>query len=507
MNGINLSDYSLLYSIDHNFQTILLFNMFTETFELTNTQNSSIISTSSTCPDAFVDEMSENTICNCNPIMDAKSKHDAAILLLCQYDSILKTFISEQSYDSIIRSEIPSELKSIIANFKPKISIEDICRVHTNLLKSHTTAIELAKAKNTRPVQEQKKRMRKLWNDSLTWYRGILMPKSTLMNLLFMNGTGFYEVEVKHRDFTDISTLSTREESDVVCKVRCVNSINGFHRVKRSSGLISDSPEEMARRLMIYVQDIMDPTDLSSRSSNKNSIYWIDDIFMELVLTIRIPETDPETGIKTNNYSVINCNEPRVLQNFFGGSFPGFRRINELLKKKSHDLVVKYQLFYRFAKLIRTKIFQLINSSSGVSSSKWANYAVIRCPRVHPKVCGYETIATKRSYTSFPHICKDCTMELCPEGCGRAHHGGHCDIPMDDASAAFISNTSTICPGCNVPIHKYTACNHITCPCGVHFCYVCGHVYQKDINGQVHAAVTEHHMDLLDDGISKCPLH
>lgn len=482
--------------------------MSTQAFKLTNIQNSSIISTSYTCPDAFVDDVGENITCDSNSIIDKKFKHNAAISLLNQYDNIIKTYINQQSYDTIICcSKIPNEITSILENFKPNTSINDISTLHTNLIKSYTIATELEKEKNTRHVQEQKKRTRRLWNNSLNRYRGILMPESTLMNLMFMNGIGFYEMEVKHRDFTDIGTLTTREKDDIICKVRTVKSINGNYTIKKSSGLISDSPEEMARRIMIYTQDIMVPTNLTSEKINKNSIYWIDCTFMELVLTIQIPETDPDTGFMTNNYSVIKCNEPRVLQNFFGGSFPGFRKINKLLKTKSHDLAVKYHLFYRFAKLIKTKIFQLINSSSGVPSSKWSNYAVMRCPRVHPKVCGYETIATKRSHTSFPHICNDCAMELCPEGCGRAHHGGPCDIPMDDASAEFIANTTTICPGCNIPVHKYIACNHITCPCGVHFCYICAHIYQKDINGQVHTAVTEHHMDLLDDGIPRCPLH
>ena len=29
------------------------------------------------------------------------------------------------------------------------------------------------------------------------------------------------------------------------------------------------------------------------------------------------------------------------------------------------------------------------------------------------------------------------------------------------------------CPGCNVPVWKFADCNHMTCTCGTHFCYLC----------------------------------
>ena len=32
------------------------------------------------------------------------------------------------------------------------------------------------------------------------------------------------------------------------------------------------------------------------------------------------------------------------------------------------------------------------------------------------------------------------------------------------------------CPGCGVAVEKTSGCNHITCPCGTHWCFVCRHV-------------------------------
>lgn len=30
------------------------------------------------------------------------------------------------------------------------------------------------------------------------------------------------------------------------------------------------------------------------------------------------------------------------------------------------------------------------------------------------------------------------------------------------------------CPKCKTPTYKDGGCNHITCPCGCHWCYKCG---------------------------------
>lgn len=87
--------------------------------------------------------------------------------------------------------------------------------------------------------------------------------------------------------------------------------------------------------------------------------------------------------------------------------------------------------------------------------------------------------------------CRKCSMELCPYGCGRAGHGGPCNISTDEASELSIRDSSRPCPGCRTPVQKSEGCNHITCRCGVQFCYHCGEPYQRDERG--HYMVTEHY--------------
>ena len=68
---------------------------------------------------------------------------------------------------------------------------------------------------------------------------------------------------------------------------------------------------------------------------------------------------------------------------------------------------------------------------------------------------------------------------------GKNHSGTSCsrynrqfesiDGGNDDgyAAVAFSSNARR-CPGCSIRIQRSEGCNHMTCPCGMEWCYVCG---------------------------------
>ena len=60
--------------------------------------------------------------------------------------------------------------------------------------------------------------------------------------------------------------------------------------------------------------------------------------------------------------------------------------------------------------------------------------------------------------------CPYCNMFFC-DTCKRWHAMEEKCAPINDGIKR--------CPNCMVPTFKYSGCNHITCPCGKHWCYKC----------------------------------
>jgi hypothetical protein len=61
--------------------------------------------------------------------------------------------------------------------------------------------------------------------------------------------------------------------------------------------------------------------------------------------------------------------------------------------------------------------------------------------------------------------CDHCKLFLC--GICRTWH--EMDKPCDKGEIAGAKR----CPRCHTPVFKTSGCNHITCKCGAHWCYVC----------------------------------
>jgi len=78
-------------------------------------------------------------------------------------------------------------------------------------------------------------------------------------------------------------------------------------------------------------------------------------------------------------------------------------------------------------------------------------------------------------------ICPFCVRPSCTicKASGSEYHAGR-PCPgsalhtIDSATAQLLLSDGTkICPGCKNGVTKTMACDHMTCPCGVHFCYRC----------------------------------
>ena len=457
-------------------------------------QISSLTSTGSTGTDKYV--VNITGFSTSDSIAVRFAKHVEAVSRLREFVTLLAGM---PSHDSIVASGIPAELGSFLGNLKrgghdiPRVSL-----VAKLLVSTWTSFSELLIKKNVPAVQKRKNHFGVAWNKSLNKLLGCLTEDSCLNNLLFINGHhGFFEASKgEPRVFKDIQSLDPIDESG--------------SRLRLSVGRIGcDGLEDMIHRLMSNLESIHDPNDLMVTDS-RSDIDWISNKVPASGL-IRVPTfginfritwSDPATGLLSEKTSCVTSNEAKLLQIFFGGSFPGFRKIQQLLHSHTTEDAINFRFFFCFAKQMKNKICELINNSSRVPESIGNRFAVIRCPRSFPGPCACETVIIKPPSRAVAHRCMDCRLEICPWGCGRAHHGGECNIPADVASAQLISQTTKLCPGCTHPIEKNEGCNHITCRCRVQFCWICMNEYEKDRHGQY--MVTEHHSDYGRDGRARC---
>ena len=83
--------------------------------------------------------------------------------------------------------------------------------------------------------------------------------------------------------------------------------------------------------------------------------------------------------------------------------------------------------------------------------------------------------------------CLTCFCGLCRRpwefGTGRrqrCHQGISCEryrksMPYEDSDYAFVAQLANArsCPGCSLRTQRTEGCNHMTCPCGYEWCYVC----------------------------------
>ena len=121
------------------------------------------------------------------------------------------------------------------------------------------------------------------------------------------------------------------------------------------------------------------------------------------------------------------------------------------------------------------------------------------CNTHHNEQCisGYNMVfcvACKKSHSIELHMtsCPCCKKEFC-NICKTNHRGRVCPgsalQTMDPESARLLLNDGMkICPGCSNGIIKTAACDHMKCPCDVHFCYRCN----EDITqiGNAHRCAT-----------------
>ncbi|RPA77426.1 RWD-domain-containing protein [Ascobolus immersus RN42] len=88
-------------------------------------------------------------------------------------------------------------------------------------------------------------------------------------------------------------------------------------------------------------------------------------------------------------------------------------------------------------------------------------------------------------------ICSTCSYAFCLK-CESSWHGAakicraknHAPTLEELANERWIAENTSPCPNCEASVVKAYGCNHMTCKCGAHFCFLCGsflneaHVYR-----------------------------
>ncbi len=389
-----------------------------------------------------------------------------------------------------------------------------------NILINDWEAFKREQSNSNKPqFLKRKMTIRKQYNCYVNKLHQCLNEDSILNNLLFINKSLKLEApsEPKIKTRIDVSTLEQKESDSIV-----VNLNRGTKHKSESSGCIFTDSYENARIRILACLENARPNDLIITNSsqitkrkNSNVIYFNNsgndsfqvgkDLFSwgfgfayEIGIKIPIFHADPETCRLNGNESFAYSNDPKIIQLFFDGVYPTKKIIRKLSNINDLSGIERemYKEFIVFYDAMRRKIKELISISRMINGTIGSQYICVDCPRITP-ACGNIEIIRNNSaqgYISTPVTCRECRMEICPRGCGKIYHGNSpCSASLDEASAAFISETTKTCPSCSEGVFKQEGCNHMTCRCRCQFCYVCGQEFARDSRGIY--MVTEHFSD------------
>ncbi len=101
--------------------------------------------------------------------------------------------------------------------------------------------------------------------------------------------------------------------------------------------------------------------------------------------------------------------------------------------------------------------------------------------------------------------CPSCFSEVCTACCDESHTGMTCaerqalkDTGVQERllEGWAAENNAKKCPSCRVLVQKAEGCNHMSCKCGVHFCWICVGAFEA---GRIYDHMTQAHGDWYAD--------
>lgn len=350
--------------------------------------------------------------------------------------------------------------------------------------------------------EEKKQQIRRIYNQAFNKLKGQLESNTILNNLLLIDSNlRFMRVVVRQRERIDclfgvpISPILSHEtitKTETKTETEDPDPEENSRLILRVKGdiggrVVFESAEHALSAMRSFIQNtscddinIIAPEYYNS-VNNKKSIGTCGILrlrlrgFYSIQLKIRFPPYNKDSKYiysNDNGLTHILCGgKPLNTRNNSMDSIdPSFRHV--------------YPIYSEYLDLLYQRIKQLINLKYQDGNFP---FMILSCCK---SSCGYNSIVAKPDFMNTKmSYCEKCDLDLCAGGCGRVFHGEtDCTLSLDEASELVIKQTSMNCPGCRTACHKIDGCNHMTCTCGIHFCYQCGQQLEL-------GRVTEHYRD------------
>lgn len=106
-----------------------------------------------------------------------------------------------------------------------------------------------------------------------------------------------------------------------------------------------------------------------------------------------------------------------------------------------------------------------------------------------------ETVGDTEKYEGRMMVfCDSCGNDICFR-CGNTHYDNDCENFGERKEILESGIRVAFCPSCGTGVEKSEGCNHITCNCGCHFCFLCGKAFNEK---SVYNHMTEEHGAIFD---------
>lgn len=387
---------------------------------------------------------------------------------------------------AIVNNAIPSEH---MVNFKPIRSVKH----YETLVRLIKTFVFVYNERTTQlawKFQKRSKTLKKRFNRTLNDLLPMIHEDSILYNLLFINGNHQFERKTEPKQRVRIDFNSPYNEP--VGNGGFIFHASNSDSVIKGGRTEFDSAEACLSAMRACLENCVNWNEhviqtighnYSSGSSSKQQIYGrikgLRNVYHLKIKFIGSDYWEPSDSPRLRHI-LCNSNPPRVDSKAISRG---------LLNEKDPKFSTLYPHYAEFLRLVRNQFKQIIRNSH---NNPDCPYTTIHCCRMEP-ICNNETIYKKSTDGSKLVVCGECKMDLCSGGCGRIYHGETpCEISLDEATNAFVQETSKPCPNpnCNVHIHKTEGCNHMTCSrCRTEFCWICGDELPRDDRGHYSTAL------------------